>query len=452
MWRAADIIEATGGEVFRMERDTFASISTDSRSIGAGDLFIPLSGGNFDGHLFVDQAYELSGGGTLCERGREDIYRRAKGTVILVDDALRALLALARWKRQRLTGKCIAITGSNGKTTTKEILVDMMKRSFSVAYNEKNFNNLIGVSKGVLAIEGQPEFFVFELGTNSPGEIKALAETVIPDLSLITNINPSHLEGLFDLSGVLAEKLDLFRHTKEGGKIFVNADDPHIMPAYRKTGREACVYGITSDAPYRLVVEEDLGWEGSRIAMTFPGETIRATTRLLGTHNLYNILAAPAMAYTAGLGAKEIKETVEGFSPFSMRFTVKKSSRGFTVVDDTYNANPASMEWALRTLETLPCAGKRIAVLGDMRELGEKTSFYHRELGRFLKGTSIPIIALVGSYVKDTYVELGNHSARLFEDKAALISYVGGELKEGDVILVKGSRLAKMEEIVEALI
>lgn len=452
MWPTAEVIKAVGGTAYRVERESFASISTDTRTIGRGDLYIPLTGANFDGHFFVEQAYEASLGGALCEKGREEIYKKVKGTVILVENTVQALLDLARWKRQSLTGTCIAITGSNGKTTTKEILVDMMKRSFSVAYNEKNFNNLIGVSKSILSIEGQPQVLVFELGTNSPGEIKALARTTLPDCSLITNINPSHLEGLFDLEGVLAEKLDLFYSTREGGKVFINADDPFLTAAYHDTGRDACVYGIAREAPFHLRVERDLGWDGSEIVLTFPGDEIRAVTRLLGTHNLYNILAASAIAYSAGLGADEIRETIETFRPFSMRFFVKKSPRGFTVVDDTYNANPASMEWAVRTLVNLPCQGKKIAVLGDMRELGEKTAFYHRELGRFLKGTSLPVIALVGEQMKEAFEELGNGRARLFSDKAALIAYVSGILEEGDVILVKGSRAAKMEEIVEALI
>ena len=452
MWRVDDVIGATGGVAVRLERDTFTAVSTDSRTIGAGELFVPLSGANFDGHLYINKAYETSGGGSICEKRREDICKNAKGTVILVDDATQALLDLARWKRERLSGTCIAITGSNGKTTTKEILVDMMKRSFSVANNEKNFNNLIGVSKSILSIVGDPEILIFELGTNSKGEIRALAKTTMPDISLITNINPSHLEGLFDLEGVLEEKLDLYHYTKEGGKVLVNADDPHILPRYRDVKREVLRYGITNEAAFRLSVDRDLGWEGSEITITFPGGSLKAGTRLLGRHNLYNILAASALAYSAGLGIEQIKETVEAFGSFAMRFTVKQSKKGFTVVDDTYNANPASVEWAVRTIESLPCKGKRVAILGDMKELGEKTAHYHRELGRFLKTTSIPLIALVGEYVKETFDELGNKRAMLFEDKPHLIEYVSGKIGEGDIVLVKGSRAARMEEITEALI
>ena len=453
MWRVDDVIEATGGVPLKIERDTFTAVSTDSRTIGAGELFVPLSGANFDGHLYINEAYGKSRGGSICEKGRKDICENAGGTVILVNDATQALLDLAQWKRERMTGTCIALTGSNGKTTTKEILVDMMKRSFSVANNEKNFNNLIGVSKSILAIDGDPGILIFELGTNSKGEIRALARTTMPDISLITNINPSHLEGLFDLEGVLEEKLDLFRYTQEGGRVLVNADDPHIMSRVADVLREKLLYGITNEAPFRLTVDKDHGWEGSEITIAFPDGSLNAETRMLGRHNLYNVLAASALAYSAGLGAKEIKETIETFGSFAMRFTTRQSKKGYMVVDDTYNANPASVEWAIRTIEGLPCRGKRLAILGDMKELGEKTAYYHRELGRFLKGTSIPLIALVGEYVKETFDELGNNGrAVFFEDKKQLIDFVTGKVEEGDIVLVKGSRAARMEEIVEALV
>lgn len=452
MWHVDDVIKAVKGAPLRIEKETFASISTDSRTIGHGDLFVPLSGANFDGHLFISKAYEMSQGGTICEKKRQDVYRETKGTVILVDNALDALLDLARWKRERMSGISIAITGSNGKTTTKEILVDMMKRDFSLAYNEKNYNNLVGVSQSILTIDRAPQFFVFELGTNARGEIATLARTTRPDLSLITNINPSHLEGLSDLEGVLAEKLDLFYLTKEGGRVFVNADDPYILPRYHDAARTACVYGISKETPFHLNVDEDLGWRGSAITITLPGESLKARTPLLGKHNLYNILAASAIAHSVGLDTRLIRETIETFRSFAMRFTPIETRHGYIVVDDTYNANPASMEWAIRTLENLPCNGKRVAVLGDMKELGETTTYYHKAMGKFLKESSIPMIVLIGENMKEAFDELGKERAAFFEDKKKLIDFVAGNITRGDTVLIKGSRAARMDEIVEALI
>ncbi|HVN97729.1 MAG TPA: UDP-N-acetylmuramoyl-tripeptide--D-alanyl-D-alanine ligase [Syntrophorhabdaceae bacterium] len=451
MWRLDEIKEAVRGTVRSLETDTFTGISTDSRTIGQGELFVPITGETFDGHLFIEAAYERSHAGSLCERKREDLCEQLPGTIILVDDTTQALLDLARFKRSKLRTTCIAITGSNGKTTTKEILVRMIQSGSSVHFNEKNYNNLIGVSKSILSVKGNPEFCVFELGTNAPGEIKRLAHAAQPDTSLITNINPSHLSGLKTIEGILEEKLDLFYFTKEGGRVFVNADDPYIMPRYKDIKRMPVTYGIDHDASVQLSIDARFGWEGSQITIAFPDKRVSAHTALLGKHNLYNILAASCLAYSIGVDTTRIGNTIEAFRSYDKRFQPVPARSGATIIDDTYNANPASVKWAIKTLLELPASGKRIIILGDMRELGEESTRYHRELGRFLRSTDIPVIALIGEEVKETYGELGKARARLFENKGALVDYITGELKEGDTVLVKGSRLSKMEEIVEAL-
>jgi len=454
VWRLEEILEAVSGTVHKVEMDLFADISTDTRTIRKGELFIPITGANFDGHLFIGEAYEKSGAGALCERKRQDICDGLPGTIILVDDTTQALLDLARYKRRKLSMTCIAVTGSNGKTTTKEILVHMIRKRSSVHYNEKNYNNLIGVSKSVLSIEGNPEFCVFELGTNARGEIKKLAQTVDPDASLITNINPSHLEGLKTLEGILEEKLDLFYLTKEGGKIFINADDPCILPRYKDVkNREPLTYSMMSGASFFLNVDKNLGWKGTRITISFPGnDLLVAETALLGKHNLYNILAASSIAYSMGVNNEQIKGAIETFTSFDKRFKPVVTKKGYILIDDTYNANPSSMEWAIRTLIELPSEGKRIIVLGDMRELGEKSREYHRRLGSFLKSTNVSVIALIGQEIKETYTELGDERAKYFQDKKRIIDYLIGQIKKGDTVLVKGSRASKMEEIVEALV
>ncbi len=451
MWHVDDIVKAVKGMPLVIEKETFSGVSTDSRTIEKGQLFIPLAGKSFDGHTFIKEAFKRSRAGFLCEKDRRDVLSGAEGTIILVDDTMEALFNLARYKREQLRSTVIAITGSNGKTTTKEILANIMKRGFSVHYNEKNYNNVIGVSQSILAIENDPEFCIFELGTNNPGEIAELARLTEPDVSLITNINPSHLEGLSDLEGVLEEKLSLFYGTKEGGKLVINADDPHILRRFKSNGHTRITYAIANKADLTLVVEQDLGWEGSSILFKCAGEEVRARTNLLGMHNLYNLLAAAAAASAVGADFRLVVEGVESFGSYGMRFKPARSKKGYTLVDDTYNANPSSMEWAIKTLLQLPCAGKRIVILGDMKELGEKTAFYHKELGKLLDKSGIPVIALFGEYVQDAFRQLQDGRARLFESKKSLIDYVAGEAKEGDVILVKGSRASKMEEIVEAL-
>ncbi|MGD0229430.1 MAG: UDP-N-acetylmuramoyl-tripeptide--D-alanyl-D-alanine ligase, partial [Syntrophorhabdales bacterium] len=372
MWRLETILQAVKGSAYRVERAAFPAISTDSRTIGPGELFIPLSGPNFDGHLFIDAAYGRSAGGSLCDRGREEIYAAVRGTVVLVDDTNRALLDLASHKRREIPGTFVAITGSNGKTTTKELLVHLMDGLLPVVFNEKNYNNQIGVAKAMLAIEKDPEYCIFELGTNHRGEIRTLARMVEPHISLITNIAPSHLEGLSDLEGVREEKLDLFESTLPGGTIFVNADDPSLAP-YHRADCARYTFGMGKGADFALRVSADKGLEGFEIGLTLMGEKVMTHTRLLGRHNLYNVLAATALAFSMGVKGRALADGIAAFEPYSGRFRPVRSARGYMVVDDAYNANPASMEWAITTLTSLPCRGKRVAILGEMKELGDRT-------------------------------------------------------------------------------
>ena len=452
MWRVEDILKAAGGVAYRIERDTFSDISTDSRSIREGELFIPITGKAFDGHAFIGKAYEQSHGGALCEKSRQDAIREAQGTIILVDDTTKALLDIAHYKRRLTKGTFIAITGSNGKTTTKEILVAIIGSSRRVHFNEKNFNNLIGVSKSILAIQGAPEYCIFELGTNSRGEIRQLTDMSEPDVSLITNINPSHLEGLRDLDGVFEEKTDIFRYTRKGGHVLINADDPSLFPRYQNAGHVCHTFGMAHDADLQLVIREDLGWEGYDFTLKFFKDSFHVRTNLLGKHNLYNILAASSIAFLVGISPNQIKDAIEAFNPYAMRFRPIMTSRGYTVIDDSYNANPSSVKWAISTIAGLPCSGKRYVILGDMKELGDKTAYYHEEIGRYLKESDVDNIFLIGEEVKKVLKELNNGRGKIFNDKPALIDHVKHQIAGGDVVLIKGSRAAKMEEIVEALI
>jgi UDP-N-acetylmuramoyl-tripeptide--D-alanyl-D-alanine ligase len=451
MWRLEDIVKAVGGTVLKKEKEVFTAISTDSRTIGKGELFVPILGKSFDGHAFIGAALKRSGGGTLCRADSPVSLADDDGTVILVEDTNQALLDLARFKRDSLSGTIISITGSNGKTTTKEILAAMMKKRYRVHFNEKNLNNLIGVPMSILSIDGDPDVCILELGTNTPGEIKKLALATDPDVSLITNVNPSHLEGLTSLEGILEEKLDLFRHTRKGGKVFVNVDDPGIAGRRLDAERAVVTFGIDNDADFRLTVRKELGWEGSDILISSLAGTTGARTFLLGRHNLYNILAAAAIASTMGVEGTLIAEAIGEFVSYDKRFQPAKSSRGYVIIDDTYNANPSSMRWAIATLTALPATGKRIAILGGMKELGEASPRYHRELGAYLREAGLGIIVLLGEEMKDAMSELGGAPAAHFDNKEDLVGYVTSQAGPGDTILVKGSRAFRMEEIVEAL-
>ncbi len=450
MWPVESLIQGVNGTAHRVERTTFSAISTDSRTIEPGEFFIPLKGPSFDGHVFIDKAYGRSGGGSLCDGTRPEIYTNARGTIILVDDTNKALLDLASWKRGQIPASFVAITGSNGKTTTKELLVHLASGVIPVVSNEKNYNNQVGAAKTMLAVEGTPEYCIFELGTNHRGEIRTLARMVRPHMSLITNVAPSHLEGLNDLEGVAGEKLDLFEGTLPGGAIFINADDPSLAP-YKRADCARYTFGMRGSADFMLRVAADAGIEGFEIELDLRGEKVRARTRLIGRHNLYNVLAASTLAFSMGVKAATLAEGITAFEPYKGRFRPVISAGGYTIIDDTYNANPASMELAVRTLSSLPCRGKRVAILGDMRELGAKSGEYHRGLGRLIRESDLSLVLAVGGEMKAAAIEAGNGRVRLFDDKKGIVDFVRGRLDRDDIVLVKGSRALGLDEVVEAL-
>jgi UDP-N-acetylmuramoyl-tripeptide--D-alanyl-D-alanine ligase len=452
VWSAEAIIEGVKGTPFRVEKDAFCAISTDSRIIGRDEFFVPLKGPNFNGHDFIEVAYEKTGGGSLCDKNRADIQDRAKGTLILVDDTNQGLTDLARYKRHKTSGTFMAITGSNGKTTTKELLVNIVGNYFSFVCNEKNFNNNIGVAKAMLAIDKSPDYALFELGTNHPGEIELLAGMVEPQISLITNVTPSHLEGLFDLEGVRKEKLSLFDATLPGGKIVINADDPSLSSYKVKPDLQALTFGIHKSADFTLKVIEDKGLNGFDIILTFPQGEIVTSTLLSGRHNLYNVLAASALASIMGMPADLIGRAIAAFDAYKGRFKPVKSSRGYIVIDDAYNANPSSMRWAINTVAGLPSKGKKITIIGDMKELGNRSEAYHRELGHNIASSDVSLALLLGQETKVISELLGNSRSKHFDNREALIDYALTKLHRDDIVLVKGSHSLGMDKIVEALL
>lgn len=486
MWQLEEVVRAVTGTPLHVARDRFKGISTDSRTIQEGELFVPLKGERFDGHGFIGEAFAHGAGGSLCDKGKQKGLGKAAGTVILVEDTNEALLDLARDSRARIDAAFIALTGSNGKTTTKELLSRMMETTFPVAYNERNYNNRIGVSQTLLKIDfpasgsspGQYEisgresargggsgsfaagggdaspnnWVIMELGTNNKGEIAELAALVKPDMSLITNINPSHLQGLGDIDGVFQEKTDLFRATKEGGLLFINKDDPRLSSYRPDRSRPLHRFSLVGKADSTLHIRTDKGLGGFEIDLMLGGKEVAARTSLLGIHNLYNILAAAAVAHEAGVAVEDIAGVIEGFQPYTGRFRSVASTKGFIVIDDTYNANPSSMEKAITTVLGLPCKGKKIAILGDMKELGEQTAYYHRELGRLLYKANIGLILLLGDQIRVVQDEVRNGHALFFQESSALLDYVLGVAERDDIILVKGSRALKMDSIVEGLL
>jgi UDP-N-acetylmuramoyl-tripeptide--D-alanyl-D-alanine ligase len=455
-----EILRATGGTLLQGDPNVyFKGISTDSRTVREGELFFALKGVRFDGHRFAQEALEKKAAGVVIEEERKGDVRwngyRSK-VVILVKDTLRALGDLARERRRRFGTPLVALTGSNGKTTTKEMIAACLETLFPVLKTEGNFNNLIGLPLTLLRLTERERVVVVEMGMNTPGEIRRLTEIAEPDVGLITNIERVHLEGLGSIERVKEEKGALFRLMKKDGAILVNQDDPGVVDLAKDFSGQKITYGILNPADVRggEIRLERAG--RTSFLLSFGGEQTRIDLPLLGRHFVYNALAALATATLFGIEIKVAKEALEGFQPFPMRMEICPLSDGKVVLNDAYNANPKSMELALATLAEVKGEGRGIAVLGDMLELGAYSEEAHRELGRTVASLSIDGLVAIGKEARrvvDSAIRHGLEPDRAWvaESHGEAVSILQEILRKGDWVLVKGSRGMEMEKIVIGL-
>lgn len=455
-----EILRATGGTLLQGDPNIyFKGISTDSRTVREGELFFALKGVHFDGHRFAQEALEKKATGVVIEEERKGDVRwngyRSK-VVILVKDTLRALGDLARWRRRRFGTPLVALTGSNGKTTTKEMIAACLETLFPVLKTKGNFNNLIGLPLTLLRLSERERVVVVEMGMNTLGEIRRLTEIAEPDVGLITNIERVHLEGLGSIERVKEEKGALFRLMKKDGAILVNQDDPRVVDLARDFSGQKITYGILNPADVRggEIRLERAG--RTSFLLSFGGEQTRIDLPLLGRHFVYNALAAVATATLFGVEIKVAKEALEGFQPFPMRMEICPLSDGKVVLNDAYNANPKSMELALATLAEVKGEGRGIAVLGDMFELGAYSEEAHRELGRTVASFSIDRLVAIGKEARrvvDSAIRHGLEPDRVWvaESHGQAVSILREILRKGDWVLVKGSRGMEMEKIVTGL-
>jgi UDP-N-acetylmuramoyl-tripeptide--D-alanyl-D-alanine ligase len=455
-----EILKATGGRLIQGDEKTaFRGISTDSRTLVEGELFIALKGERFDGHHFAIEALKKKAGGVIIEEERiRDIrwngYRPS--AVITVKDALRALGDIAREKRRKLGTPVLAVTGSNGKTTTKEMIAACLETAFPILKTKGNLNNLIGVPLTLINLTEQERIVVLEMGMNIPGEIRRLTEIAEPDVGLITNIESVHLEGMGSLERIREEKGELFRRMRQDGTILVNQDDPRVIGLASEFRGQKITFGIDHPAE---VMAKDIrlrGVEGTSFTLMMEGVTLGITLPLLGGHFVPNALSAVAAASLFGIELEKVKESLEHLSPSPMRMEVLHPEEGVTLINDAYNANPRSMELALEILSEMKGKGRGIAVLGDMLELGEYSVEAHQLIGKRVAELSVDLLLALGEEAP-VLVEsarhhgLGSERARVVEGHTEAISILRKTVRDGDWILVKGSRRMGMEKIVEGL-
>ncbi len=439
--QAIEIAKATGGILFGDGKAEFKSISTDSRRIEKDALFIAIRGERFDGNAYISAAFE-SGAKIVVGNVETDVP--AGCAYIKTEDSVLALGHLAAYHRRKFSLPLVGVTGSVGKTTTKEMIGAVLSRKFRTLKTSGNFNNAIGLPLTVLSLTEEHEAAVIEMGMSARGEIAYLTKIAAPTYAVITNIGLSHIENLKTRENIRDAKLEITEGLREGGILFVNGDDPFLKDVSPE-GVNVVRFGFdTPDCEIRGKVLSDDSFSVENEVFTVP---------VGGKHNLYNGLAAYSIGKAAGLSVKEIGEGLLQYKPDGIRQSEKEIRTGVTVICDYYNASPASMHVALEMLSKGE-AKRRIAVLGDMLELGEISASCHREVGEEAAAFGADMVLGVGKYTAFAVLaaaEKGVKEAKHFADNLSLSAYLCEILSEGDRVLIKGSHGMKMEEIFEKI-
>jgi len=434
------------------EQGFFTAVSTDSRTIQPGDCFFAISGENFDGADFVADAFAK---GAACAVVGEDSEIIA-GSVLKVSDTIKALGDFARQYRQRMNFKVVAITGSAGKTTTRQIVYHALSQRFRVCQASKNFNNNIGLPLTLLAADHEDEIVIAELGSNHPGEISYLAGIASPDVAVVTNVHPAHLEGFGDLQTIIQEKLSISEGLQPDGILVINADvvDKQLAIGYKQpiTNHQIITFGKSdaADIQARNITPTGFGSSftigGSRVYLPLPGQG-----------NIENALAAWAVCSRFGLTIDNFADAVKTLPTIPMRAEFLQIGT-LTVLNDCYNANPASMKNALDILANIGLGENRrlVFICADMAELGQQSQQLHAELGRLIARAKVQLLLVAGKFAQVT-AEAAERNAKYdlrtkcFKDTASVCNKLAKFIKEYDIILVKGSRTAGLETVIEKL-
>jgi len=427
-------------------------ITTDSRDVREGDLFVAIKGENFNGHDFLDQIAEKQAAAAMVEI-REMQNRKSRVPMILVEDSLKGFQSLAQGYRDQLSVQPVAVAGSNGKTGTKEMVAAVLATQFCVLKNEGNLNNHLGVPISLMRLDSAHQVGVFEIGTNHPGELVPLLEMIRPFAGVVTTIGEEHLEFFHDLAGVAKEEGTIAEYLPENGLLVLNADDSWSA-SIAKRGRSGIAYfGFNPQAQFRAENVE-LSISGTRFQLITPKGRKMVQLKLLGRHQVSNALAAVAVGDFFGLELNKIVEGLESVKPTKMRMEPKLFKNGVFVIHDAYNANPSSMRAALDTFSELKSEGRKIAVLGEMRELGETSNSAHREIGIHAAQSGIDSLVVVGAGARPLMqgcIEAQKKSfpVEFFDDAKSAGLFLKNNTTANDMLLLKASRGMTFEKILE---
>lgn len=447
-----EIVNATKGTVVRGDNATeFSGVSTDSRKINKGELFIPIKGDNFDGHDFIHNAIEAGAAGYITHK---DITTSEPILAIKVKDTLEAMHNIALYYRNKFNVKIVAVTGSVGKTSTKDMIASVLGQKYNVLSTAGNLNNQIGLPLTLFNIDKTHEVVVTEMGMNSLGEIQTLSKIARPDIAVITNIGIAHIEKLGSRQNILKAKMEIVQGLKPDGVLILNGDDALLSELKNFVKIKVKYYGTEQDADVhasniRIESEEVLRFD----VLTKSGEHTFSLPAP-GRHNVYNALSAIAVGLELDVDPKDIENGLKCYTQANMRMNIYSTDNGIKIIDDTYNANPQSMEAAINVLAEMKNYSRKIAVVGDMLELGNWSNNAHREIGRLLALKGINYIITLGENARNIAngaVEAGipEDNVVMFDDAEDINTFLANFIKNGDIILVKGSRAMKMERIVE---
>lgn len=447
------IAESTGGAILQGVPDRlFRDFNIDSRRTVPGELFFAISARR-DGHDFVADAAARGAAGAVVTRA---VPPPVDGFALLqVPDTIQALQRLAKDVLEERRPKVIGITGSVGKTTTKEFTAAILAGKYRVLKSEGNFNNHLGLALTLLRLESFHEAAVLEMGMSAPGEIRLLTGIAAPDVAVVTNINPVHLEFLKTMEAIAAAKREILEGMKPGGIAVLNGDDPYVERISQARNGRKIFFGFSQGCDIRVENVQRLGFDGFKFDLVLDTVRRRMSVPFLSETQIYNLLAAAAVGWALSLSADDIERGIREFKPAANRGGLVRLAQKIAVIDDSYNSNPRALEAALRNYAALP-ASRRVAVLGDMLELGEAAAKFHEEAGRQVERFRWDILAAVGPMGRHLaegarLAGMSRDRIRTFAASDEAAAAIPDLLQEGDLVLVKGSRGIRTEAVVESL-
>lgn len=446
-------------EIYNKYRSCGGKVTTDTRTLKGGELFFALKGENFDGNEYAFKALE-AGAAYAVVNSSSDVAESDDPRLIKVDDTLKTLQELARWHRSMIfvDGKplpVVALTGTNGKTTTKELIREVLSVKYKVAATEGNLNNSIGVPLTLLKMAPDTQIAVVEMGASHPGDIKELVDVALPNFGLVTNVGKAHLLGFGSFEGVMATKGELYDYLRRtSDKVFINVDNPYLC-------KMASERNLQSDPerPYSLLLPYGLEYQGAEVLpadaehpylrIALDSDTI-VNTNLVGAYNADNVMAALAVGAHFGVSVTDAVKAIEAYVPSNNRSQLTKTERN-TLIVDAYNANPSSMTVALNNLASV-VAEKKVALLGDMLELGEDSQALHAEIARLAFNSGISLVCFVGAEFGKVWDGLEDKCGSVwFPTSDELAGWLSDNPVEGAAVLVKGSRGTRMEKVLSVL-